>query len=135
MAAQEAAETAAMKAGEYVELAVASAAGELMIDGTVKSVGDITVNAAAAASTVTSGTGANRKVAETGLIQGAGPNMTGAQTLGRAAVDEVPDPTVTAYKSPVANAEMRPLTIGKTVDSDDDAARLRIVTKFAALSR
>ena len=132
VAAQKAAETAAMKAGEYIELAVASAAGELMIDGTVKSVGDTTVNAAAAASTVASGTGANRKTAVTGLIELAGPNTPGAQTLGRMAVAEITGTDATEYKSPVANAAMRPLTIGKTVDSDDDAARLRIVTKFAS---
>ena len=132
MAAQEAAETAAMKAGEYVELAVASAAGELMIDGTVKSVGDITINAAAASSNVASGTGANRKVAVTGLIPGAGPNTPGTQTLGRMTDPEMSGTATTEYKSPVANAAMRPLTIGKTVDSDDDAARLRIVTKFAS---
>ena len=121
-----------MTAVEKGTAAETAANAELMIDGTVKSVGDITVNAAAAASTVASGAGANLKTAVTGLIKGVGPTTPGPETLGRAAVPEIPDNTETEYMSPLADAAMRPLTIGKTVDSDDDAARLRIVTKFAS---
>ena len=128
---QKKAEDAAVNAADYATKAETAAMAELMIDGTVKSVGDTTVNAAADASTVGSGTGANSKVEVTGLIAGVGPITPGVQTIGRAAVDETNNP-MTEYKSPVANADMRQLTIGKTVDSDDDAARLRIVTKFAS---
>ena len=109
-----------------------AAVAELMIVGTVKSVGDTTIDAEAPASTVASGTGADRETEITGLIESAGPSTMGPQTLGRATVAENADTDAIEYKAPVADAATRPLTIGKTVDSDDDTARLRIVTKYAS---
>ena len=123
-------------AGEYGQMAVDAAGNNLMIVDTVKSVGDTIVDAEAPASTVASGTGADRETEITGLIEDAGPSTMGPQTLGQATVAfvaEDADTDAIDYKAPVANAAARPsLTIGKTVDSDDDTARLRIVTKYAS---
>ena len=119
-------------AGEYGQMAVDAAGNNLMIVDTVKSVGDTSVDAEAPASTVASGTGADRETEITGLIDDAGPSTMGPQTLGQATVPEDATEDGIQYKAPVANADARPLTIGKTVDSDDDAARLTIVTKYAS---
>ena len=122
-------------AGEYGQMAVDAAGNNLMIVDTVKSVGDTIVDAEAPASTVASGTGADRETEITGLIEGAGPSTMGPLTRGQETVDFVAEDAGTEavdYKAPVANAAARLLTIGKTVDSDDDTARLRIVTKYAS---
>ena len=121
--------TATEKAGEAETAAMA----ELMIDDTVKSVGgDTTIDAAAPASTVVSGTGANEKTEITGLVDDLELTTMGPATTGRNAMAPDADGTPpTRYMSPAANAVERTLTIGKTVDSADDTARLRIVTKYA----
>ena len=131
-AAQGDAEAAAMKASEYSEMAMASAMGELMIDGTMKSVGDTTIDAEAPRSEVTSGSGEDQQITITGLT--GTPMTTGAATNGRAAVDAVinTDPP-TKYVSPMVNAAQRDnLEIGKVVDSADDMARLQIITGYAS---
>ena len=120
-------------AGEYGQMAVDAAGNNLMIVDTVKSVGDTIVDAEAPASTVASGTGADRETEITGLIEDAGPSTMGPLTRGQVTMPEDADTDAIEYKAPVANAAARPsLTIGKTVDSDDDTARLRIVTKYAS---
>ena len=77
-AAQGDAEAAAMKASEYSEMAMASAMGELMIDGTMKSVGDTSVDAMAGASSVSMGSGDDRRTVVTGLIESMNPKTDGA---------------------------------------------------------
>lgn len=127
--AQEAAEAAADTAGEKSMMAIRAAMMELKIDGTMKSVGGTTVDAGAPNTVITTGSGATERKVETGLIDE--PTTVGPGTLGRAPVAEDIQTAAEEYKSPVANAAMRPLKIGKTVDSADDMARLRIVTKYA----
>ena len=129
-AEQAKAEAAAMKASEYGDKAMASAMGELMIDGTMKSVGETTVDADAPNNVRTTGSGPTEQKVITGLITSV--NTDGPQTLGRLTVAEDIQTDATEYKSPVADAAARPLGIGKTVDSADDMARLRIVTKYAS---
>ena len=130
VAAQDDAVAAAMKADDYSKKAMASAMGELMIDGTMKSVGETTLDAGLANTVRTTGSGATEQMVETGLIRTV--TTTGPQTLGRLAVAEDIQTDDLEYRSPVADAAPRPLNIGKTVDSADDMARLRIVTKYAS---
>ena len=141
--AQADAEAAAMKAGEYSEMAEASAMGELMIDGTMKSVGDSSVDAMGGPSSVTTGSGDAAKTVVTGLIKSLNPKADGAIIPGVAftpptvddlntAVDETQADGATkgtAYKQAAA---ARPgLEIGKTLDSSDDKARLMLITHYA----
>ena len=134
-AEQAKAEAAAMKASEYGDMAMASAMGELMIDGTMKSVGETSIDAEAPKSEVTSGSGDDEQKTITGLLST--PMTTGAATDGRAEVDAVitTDPP-TKYVSPMVNAAERSgdngLKIGKVVDSADDMARLQIITDYAS---
>ena len=102
--------------------------GELFIDGTMKKVGGVTIDAGADRSVVTTGTGDDRKVVDTGLqaddnqpMSARGPN------LGRVAVRAT---ATVAYKGPRVNAEARTEPVGKLVDSSDDMARLMIITKY-----
>ena len=125
------AETAAKTADEKSKAAVAAAKGELMIVGTVKSVGGSSVDAAAGTTAVTTGTGANAKTVTTGLIRE--PMTTGATTDGRAAVPASAPlaSTPVAYVSPRVNAAARgTVKIGKELDTSDDMARLLIVTHY-----
>ena len=127
---QDAAETANEMAGMYSEMAIESAMGELKIADTVKSVGDSTVDATAAASTKTVGEGAAAKKVVTGLL--AKVTTTGAATDGRTPVHAalITSPA-TKYKSPRVNAAARSLAIGKRLDTSDDAARLLLFTHYA----
>ena len=132
VAAQADAEAAAMKASEYGTMAMESATGELMIAGTMKSVGETTIDAMAPRSEVTSGSGDDEQKTITGLIST--PLTTGLETDGLAEVDAVinTDPP-TSYTAPKVNAAARDnLEIGKVVDSADDMARLRIITAYAS---
>ena len=124
-AAQKAAEAAAMMASEAAMM-------ELMIDGTMKSVGDTTIDAEAPRSEVTSGSGEDKQITITGLT--GTPMTTGETTNGRAAVDAViTTAPPTLYKSPMVNAAAREdLEIGKVVDSANDMARLQIITAYAS---
>ena len=109
-----------------------AADGELMISGTMKSVGDTTVDAAAGPSTVTVGEGNSARTTQTGEIEGMAPMTTVAAEAGQAFVagDGSADPPVadTEYVQAVA---ARTFGIGKVVDSSDDMARLMIVTRYA----
>ena len=119
-----------MKASEYSEMAVASVASELMIDGTMKSVGgDTTVDATAPNSVVTTGTGAAAETVITGLISE--PVTGGAAVAARAFVADDPDtPASEAMAYRQAVAARTDIKVGKVVDSSDDAARLMIFTKY-----
>ena len=129
-AAQMAAEAAAEMAADNAMKAMEAAMMELMVDGTMKSVGDTTVDADAPRTEVTSGSGDSEQTTLTGLIDT--PMTTGPMTDGQAAVDENPVTGMIEYKSPMVNAEARSdLEIGKVVDSADDMARLQIITAYA----
>ena len=132
--ARDAAKTAETNAGSYAQMAEDAADVELMIDVTVKSVGDTTIDAAADRSVVTDGEGATAQVTDTGLqAKDDLPKATGSATDGKTPKSKSGpgDPPV-AYVAPVVNAAMRPIpAIGKTVDSADDTARLMIVTHYA----
>ena len=129
--AAEAARDAAMDArGMAVDAqgeAEADAMVELKIDGTMNSVGDISVDADAPNIVVTTGTGATAKTVNTGfqadLQQEAAGAVAGVDFVAAAAPAED-----TAYVQAVA---ARDIDIGKTVDSADDMARLAIVTQYA----
>ena len=112
--------------------AVAAAMAELKIVGTVKTVGGTDLNAKAPRSVVTTGEGAAAQVTDTGLQMKVNqPTTEGPATLGRTAVAGNPKADTDPYKSPVVNADARTFGIGKLVDSDDDTARLMIVTQYA----
>ena len=120
--------TATDKAGEAETAAMA----ELMIVDTVKTVGGTDLDAAAPRSVVTIGEGATAQVEDTGLqLKVKQPTTEGSATPGRTAVPGNPEIDPDPYKSPVVNAEARTFGIGKLVDSDDDTARLMIVTQYA----
>ena len=109
-----------------------AANAELIIVGTVKTVGDTSIDADAPRSVVTAGEAPTAQVTDTGLqAKGAQPTTEGPATPGRTAVagDETDDPD--PYKSPVVNADARTFGIGKLVDSADDTARLMIITQYA----
>ena len=131
VAAQEAAEAAAMMAADKAMMAKEAAEMELKIVGTMKSVGDTTLDAGAPMTVVTSGSGDTEQVVQTGLI---GMLMaTGPATDGQMEVDENPTTAAVEYKAPMVNAAARnDLEIGKEVDSADDMARLRIITAYAS---
>ena len=130
--ARDAAQTAETNAGNYAQMSMDAAEGELMIVDTVKSVGSTEIDAGAARSVVTVGEGADAQITDTGLqMKTSFPMTMGAQTAGQVTVAGDPDATPDPYKSPVANAAGRTFTIGKLVDSADDSARLLIVTEYA----
>ncbi|MDE0174792.1 MAG: transferrin-binding protein-like solute binding protein [Defluviicoccus sp.] len=108
--------------------AVADAMVELKIDGTVKSVGDIQLDADAPNNVVTRGTGANQTTQDTGLQAGLKPTQTVDAITGVAFVAAVAPAADTEYVQAVAE---RSVDIGKVVDSADDMARLMIVTHYA----
>ena len=140
-AAQADAEAAAMKAGEYGDMATESAMGELMIAGTMKSVGETTIDAMAGASTVTTGSGTDAQTVITGLIADENPMGEGVVITGNARTDAIADDLTTAPTDETAkaipykqSAAARTFAIGKTLDSEDDMARLMLVTDHVGLN-
>ena len=129
--ARDDAQEAETNAGNYARMAMDAVDGELMIDGTMKSVGDTTIDAEAPNQVITTTIGGKTSVADTGLQGELEEEMTGAAT-GRAYAAAAPDadpPTAEdTYRQQVA---ARDVTIGKTVDSADDTARLAIITSYA----
>ena len=108
--------------------AVAAAMAELLIDGTVKTVGTTSLDATAASSVVTT----DGDTVETGLLPKVDQPMHTVEAS--PAVDGengTPDEEMNAYMAPVASAAERTFPIGKLVDSADDMARLMIVTQYA----
>ena len=131
--AQADAEAAEKKAVEYGQNSMDAAGAELLIEGTVKTVGGTSLDATAGSNVRTTGEGATAQTTRTGLQAKAGQPMTmgeGSDAVPGTSADPEASPAV-AYVAPVAAAVDRPLTIGKLVDSDDDTARLMIITQYA----
>ncbi len=123
--ARDAAMEAQTAAEGHRDDAVMAAAAELKIDGTVKSVGDTSIDATAARSVVTT----DGVTEDTGLqIEEMQPMEEVAATEGAAAVAATAD---AAYVAPKAGAAIHTLTLGKTVDSANDMARLMIISQYA----
>ena len=125
------AEMYAKMAADKGMAAETAAMAELMIDGKDKSVGGTTsVNADAASSVVTTVTGTVSETEETGRIKTKDPkrgNFGGVAT-GNIYALGADDAADTPYKQSV---EARDLTIGRTLDTSDDMARLMLVTHYA----
>ena len=129
--------TATEKAGEAETAAIA----ELKIDGTMKSVGEMSIDAMAGASSVTTGSGKNAQTVNTGLLESMNPMATGAMIEGVEFEAAMADNLLTGeddetkkavpYKQAAA---ARTFAIGKTLDSSDDMARLMLVTDYAGLN-
>ena len=123
--ARKAADIARDKAVLHADLAIRDAANELKIDGTVKSVGDLSIDADAGGTTKTTDDG---QTAITGLLaEGMQPMHLFAAVPGQPFVVGTAPTLDTPYKQAVAE---RSLTIGKTLDSPDDMARLMLVTSY-----
>ena len=122
--------TAMEKAGEAETAAMA----ELMIVGTVKSVGGTDLDAEAGSSTVTVGEGNDAQTTKTGPLKSLNPMTMGIGVAVTDAVTGVQDNPATdddETKKHLQAVADRTFAIGKVVDSEDDTARLMIVTKFA----
>ena len=137
-AAQMAAEAAQKMADDNAMKAMEAAMMELMIDGTMKSVGDSSVDAMAGASSVSTGSGDDARTVVTGLIESMNPKTDGDVIAGVEFVNAVADDLSTvgdetaAATAYVQAAAARPnLTIGKVLDSSDDMARLMLITHYA----
>ena len=118
--------TATDKAGEAETAAMA----ELMIVGTVKTVGGTDLDAEAGSTVVTT----DGDTVATGLLPKANQPMHTVEenpgvegVAGAVATAETPNP----FKATTAGADARMFPIGKLVDSADDMARLMIVTQYA----
>ena len=131
-AAGAAAEVAAGKAMRATQ----AAPKELAIDGTVTSVGATSIDTMAGATLVHPVPGGDGAV-RTGLIRPLSPMATGAAVTGAAYVAPIADDRSTAadetragtaYRQAVA---ARTFSLGKTLDSADDTARLMLVTHYA----
>ena len=109
--------------------AVTATMTELMIDGKDKNVGGTSINADAASSVVTTAIGTTSQTVETGRIMAKDPEQKGfgAVTPGNEYVF-MADAADTPYRQAVAG---RDITIGRTLDTSDDMARLMLVTQYA----
>ena len=126
--AQAAAETAATEASDKGTAAEEAAMAELMIEGTVKTVGGTSLDATAGSTTRT----VDKQTAITGLIEAMNPDHTAGGSTGVMGVDRVTGEDPVAYVAPTASAVARPsFDIGKTLDDPTDMARLMIVTQYA----
>ena len=123
--AQADAEAAAMMAATYGQNSMDAANAELMIDGTVKSVGGTSLDAEAGSSVVIT----DGQTVTTGLLA---KDMQPSHT-----VELLPGVPFVAREAPAADdayvqaVAARTFDIGKLVDSADDTARLMIVTHYA----
>ena len=128
----------AMMASEKGTDAETAAMAELMIVGTVKTVGGTSLDATAGSSLVVTGEGADAQTVRTGLIKSMNPMTTGpgvpTGVAFVAALDDddlgTPDrdeSKAIPHKQAVAP---RMLAIGKVVESADDMARLMIITQY-----
>ena len=134
--------TATEKAGEAETAAMA----ELMIVGTMKSVGETSIDAMAGASSMATGAGADAQTVITGLIKSINPMAEGERIVGVEWAAGTPDDLTTGGvdESKAANATKpaaykqtaaaRTFAIGKTLDSPDDMARLMLVTDHAGVN-
>ena len=116
----------AVKKGTAAETA---ANADLIIVGTVKTVGGTSLDATAGASTVTT----DGYTVTTGLLaKGDQPMHTADATTGLPGVPADLTVTKNPYVAPTVGAAARTFPIGKLVDSADDMARLMIVTQYAS---
>ena len=124
--------TYAMTASEKSTAAQTATMAELMIDGKDKSVGGTSVNADAASSKVATAIGTASQTVETG-------RLTPANDPEHVGFGGVTDPNVGAYAIMENAADTpyrqevaaRDITIGRTLDTSDDMARLMLVTHYA----
>ena len=134
--AQAAQDTAEKQQG-YAETARDNAAtaamAELTIEGTVKTVGDTSIDAAADRSVVTTGEDETAQVVDTGLqLKGEFPMATGeGADDGVLGAQDDPDMDDNQAIKHVQKVTDRTFPIGKVVDSENDTARLMIVIKYA----
>ena len=136
VAAMENAVKYATTASEKGTAAETAAMAELMIDGKDKSVGGTTVNADAATSVVTTAIGTASQTVATGRLTAANDpkregfgGVTGSEYMPAvAATENAAAIAAVAYKQGVT---ARNLTIGRTLDTSDDTARLMLVTHYA----
>ncbi len=127
-AAQAAAEDAAKKASDYATEASDAAKMELMIDGTMKSVGDSSVDASMGMLTTTND---DDSKTITGLSDAGQPMHMVAAKDGQAGAQDDPNTDADEAKTPMVSVAAMNVTIGKTLDSSDDTARLMLITKYA----
>ena len=130
-AARDNAVTAQGMAETQSEAVVTATMAELMIVGTVKTVGGTSIDADAGSSLVTTGEGAAEQTVHTGLIKSMNPKTTGDATDAAMGVEEIEATPAVELKAPVAGAVARTFPIGKVVDSADDTARLLIINQYA----
>ena len=123
-AARDAAMTAQTEAEGHRDNAVMDSMAELKIDGTMKSVGDTTIDATAGASSII----IDGQATVTGLLESMNPEQTVAAVAGVDFVANTDPAADVAYVQAVAE---RTFDIGKVVDSADDTARLMLVTQYA----
>ena len=110
-------------AGNYSQMAMDATGNELMIDGKDKNVGGTSLNADDGASKVTT----DGVSVITGSMKSMNPMRNVPADLG-AMFAAVEAPAVdTAYRQAVGG---RDITIGRTLDSSDDMARLMLVTHY-----
>ena len=123
--AKDAAEAAAETAAEKAEAAIEAAKSELHIDGTMKMVGDGDDKSSLDASSgMLTKTAADGSKTITGFVKPLTRENSG-NVDGQPFVHETPAANDKAYMQAV---EARDLTIGKTVDTTDDMARVTVVT-------
>ena len=104
-----------------------------MIVGTVKSVGGTEIDAEAGANVLTTGEGDDAQTTRTGLIKTMAPMTTG-DGAGDGVAGVQDDPATMDMDEAIEHVQQvadRMFPIGKVVDSDDDTARLMIVTQYA----
>ena len=126
--ARDAAQAAETKAVEYGQNSMDAAGAELLIDGTVKTVVDTSIDATAPNQVITTTTGGKTSTADTGFQAALEEEETGAVTARAYAAADLDGAAEMTYRQMVA---VRDVTIGKTVDSADDTARLAIITSYA----
>ena len=112
-------------AGEKKTAAVSAAGMELMLDGKTYSVGASSVDTTAKASSST----LNGQTTTTGLLGDDDQPMT--NVIAVTGTDFQANTGTTADVEYVQAVATRDLTIGKTLDSSDDMARLMLVTHYA----
>ena len=114
-------------AGEYSQMAMDATGNELMIEGTVKTVGGTSLDATAGSTTGTS----DGQTTTTGLIASMNPDTTVDMVGGVEYLLDSADADGNQTRAHVQAVAARMFDIGKVVDSPDDMARLMIVTQYA----
>ena len=127
-AAQVNAEKYAMMATEKSEDAVKYAAMELMIVGKDKNVGESMLNAGTGMTTDTDDDG-NKTI--TGRMMMDPVKEVGAEAGQAGAQDDPNTADTDEAKTPMVAVAARPVTLGRTLDTSDDMARLMLMTHYA----